>query len=183
MPPETRATVQIGQYQFVTYITEEQIRHRVAELGARLNHDYAGRTPLMLVILNGAFMFAADLIRELTMAPEIEFVRISTYGDSMTSSENAQVLLGLEIEVDGRDVIIVEDIVDTGYTTQYLQEYLEQQGPASVRLVTLLFKPDNFKGGTPPDYVGFDIPPAFVVGYGLDYAQRGRELRCIYQQV
>jgi hypoxanthine phosphoribosyltransferase len=166
---------------FEPYLREVDIQARIAELGEQLNRDYRGKSPLMLVVLNGAFLFAADLVRHLTIEPEIQFIRISTYGNSMTSSHAAQVLLGLDVEVEGREVILVEDIVDSGYTTDFFVRHLTQQQPASVCLLTLLFKPDNFTHERKPDYIGFEIAPEFVVGYGMDYAQQGRELRDIYK--
>jgi hypoxanthine phosphoribosyltransferase len=166
---------------FEPYLSEADIQARISELAEQLNRDYRGKAPLLIVVLNGAFLFAADLVRHLTIEPEIQFIRITTYGNTMSSSETAQVLLGLEVEVENRDVIIVEDIVDSGYTTDFFIRHLDQQHPTSVRLMTLLFKPDNFTREHRPDYIGFDIPLDFVVGYGMDYAQQGRELRDIYK--
>jgi len=167
---------------FEPYLSRELIQDRIGQMAQELNRDYAGKRPLLIVVLNGAFIFASDLVRQLHCDPEIQFIRITTYGNNMFSSETAQILLGLEIDVDARDVVIIEDIVDTGYTTDFFIEHLDQQTPpASIRLATLLFKPDNFKHSRRPDYVGFEIPPAFVVGYGMDYAQQGRELDAIYQ--
>jgi hypoxanthine phosphoribosyltransferase len=166
---------------FDRYLHEAEIQAQVQAMAQRLNEDYRGKRPLLIVVLNGAFLFAADLVRYLSIEPEIQFIRITTYGNTMSSSETAQVLLGLEIDVDDREVIIVEDIVDSGYTTDFFMGQLFQQSPSSVRLVTLLFKPDNFTRQHRPDYIGFEIPPEFVVGYGMDYAQKGRELRDIYK--
>ncbi|MEO0895203.1 MAG: hypoxanthine phosphoribosyltransferase [Bacteroidota bacterium] len=173
--------IHIKDKSFVPYISEQEIMDRVASLGAQLNQEYADKSPLMIVVLNGAFVFAADLARELTVNPEIQFIRISTYGDSMTSSKDAQLLLGLEVETEGKDVIIIEDIVETGFTVQYLIDNIRSHNPSSIKLVTLLFKPEKFEGGHKPDFVGFEIPSDFVVGYGLDYAQQGRELKALYQ--
>jgi len=173
--------IHIQDKSFVPYISEENIQKRVAELAHQLNEDYKDKSPLMIVVLNGAFMFAADLVRSMRVQPEIQFIRISTYGDSMESSKDAQMLLGLEVETEGKDVIVVEDIVETGYTVQYLIENIQSHGPSSVKLISLLYKPSEFEGKIEPDYVGFSIPPDFVVGYGLDYAQKGRELRALYQ--
>jgi hypoxanthine phosphoribosyltransferase len=166
---------------FKPFLTREEIQARIKALARILNQEYADKRPLLIPVLNGAFIFAADLVRQLTIFPEIKFIRISTYGDTMSSSQTAQLLLGLEIDVDDRDVIILEDIVDTGYTSHFFMNYLREQKPRSVRLCTLLFKPDSFKMGRRPDYIGFEIPTKFVVGYGLDYAQQGRELEAIYQ--
>jgi len=182
-PPASMSDITLQDYQFELYLPEVQIQQRIKELAAALNRDYEGKRPLLIVVLNGAFLFAADLVRYLTVSPEIQFIRITTYGDTMSSSETAQILLGMEIEVEDRDIIVVEDIVDTGYTAEFFRDHLEQQGPRSVKLATLLFKPDKFsrEHKHKPEYIGFHIPPAFVVGYGMDYAQLGRELRDIYR--
>lgn len=166
---------------FEPLLTQAQIRDRIQVLARQLNADFAGKNPLLIVVLNGAFIFASDLVRALTCEPEVQFIRITTYGNTMSSSQTAQILLGMEIEVESRDVIIVEDIVDTGYTTDFFIDHLQQQNPASVHLATLLFKPDNFTRQQRPGYIGFEIPPEFVVGYGMDYAQLGRELPDIYR--
>ncbi|TAE46653.1 MAG: hypoxanthine phosphoribosyltransferase [Bacteroidetes bacterium] len=178
---ESTQLISIRDKQFEMFIPEEQILARVDEIATEINLAYAELRPLLIVVLNGAFLFAADLVRRLTVQPEVQFIRISTYGDQMISSETAQILLGMEIEVEDRDVIIVEDIVDTGYTTDFFREHLSQQSPKSVRLASLLFKPDNYRGTQAPDFIGFSIAPDFVVGYGMDYAQQGRELRGIYR--
>lgn len=173
-------TVQVHDKLFSLKISEAEIQARIAALAAELEQAYAGRRLLLLVVLKGAFVFAADLIRALRLPTEVEFVRISTYGDAMTSSGVAQLSLTEGIEVQGRDVLVVEDIVDSGFTTAFFLAHLQEQAPASVALATLLFKPANFQAQTPPQFVGFEIPPDFVVGYGMDYAQAGRELRGIY---
>ncbi len=174
-------SVTIRGKKFKPYISEARIKARIAQLAGELNRDYRDKSPLIVVVLNGAFMFAADLVRHMEVRPEVQFIRISTYGDAMTSSNDAQLLLGLEVEVEDRDIILIEDIVETGYTVGYFMEQMKEYTPRSVNLVSLLFKPDQFKGMHKPDYVGFEIPPAFVVGYGLDYDQLGRELKGIYQ--
>ncbi|RMG72968.1 MAG: hypoxanthine phosphoribosyltransferase, partial [Bacteroidetes bacterium] len=173
-------TVQVHDKHFALKISEATIQARVSDLAATIDRDYEGRSLLLLAVLNGAFVFAADLIRALRTPSEIEFVRISSYGDAMQSSGKAQMSLSEHLQVKGRDVLVVEDIVDSGFTTRFFMSQLQAQGPASVALATLLFKPDNFQAETPPQYIGFDIPPDFVVGYGMDYAQQGRNLRGIY---
>ncbi len=173
-------TVQIKDKSFKLYISKEQLQARIAELAAEINETYKGKDVIVLPVLNGAFMFASDFVRALSVQPEIQFVKVSTYGDGLTSSEHANVLLGLNKGVKGKEVLIVEDIVDTGYTLQFLRQYLSSIGATSVKMVTLLFKPDNFQFDNPPEYQGFAIPSDFVVGYGLDYAQKGRELEAIY---
>ena len=173
--------LQIHDHTFEPFLSESEIQRRVGELAQVLDQRYEGKNPLLLVVLNGAFIVASDLVREMTCGPEIQFIRISTYGNTMHSSQAAQLLLRLEIEVENRDLIIVEDIVDTGKTTDFFIDHLRQQHPQSVSLVTLLFKPANFVHQYRPDYVGFEIPSDFVVGYGMDYAQKGRELKAIYR--
>lgn len=181
MPMQHDTPIRVHDRLFVPLISEAEIQARVAELAVRINEDYAGRNPLIIVVLNGAFVFAADLVRLLTIRPEIQFIRISTYGNSMQSTETARVLLDLEGQLEHRHVVLIEDIVDTGYTMDFFLSLLDQHNPASVRVMTLLFKPERYGGRRPPEYIGFRIPPAFVVGYGMDYAQQGRELRAIYQ--
>lgn len=173
--------INIHDKKFVPYLSATQIQNRIGQVAAQLNEDYAGKETLFLPILNGAFMFAADLIRELAFAPEIQFVKISTYGNGMTTGQNAKNVFGLEgLAVKGKHILITEDIVDTGFTVDFLIDFLQKYEPASIKIVALLYKPASFKGKTPPHYAAFEIPPAFVVGYGLDYAQRGRELKEIY---
>lgn len=175
------AEVTIKDKKFVPFLSAEEIQVRVQSLATKINQDYAGKKPLMIVVLNGAFIFAADLIRHLDIQPEVQFIRISTYGDAMSSSETAQLMLGLEVDVEGREVILVEDIIESGFTAAYFIDHVLDQEPDSIKIATLLYKSSLFKGKYVPDYIGFDIPEAFVIGYGLDYAQRGRELPGIYQ--
>ena len=166
---------------FQEYISEEKLLTRIKSLAQEINEKYGGLKPLFVTVLNGAFVFAADFIRELTIKPEIQFIRVSTYGDSMESTRRAREVMGLSVSLKDRNVVLIEDIVDTGYTAQYLREEFLTRGAASISMVSLLFKPEPFKGEIPPEFVGFKIPPEFVVGYGLDYAQEGRELRSIYR--
>ncbi|MDX2249150.1 MAG: hypoxanthine phosphoribosyltransferase [Bacteroidia bacterium] len=173
--------VRIKDKTFTPYIGEADLQHRIKTLARELNEVYLDKHPLLVPVLNGAFLFTADLIREMNTGPEVHFIRVSSYGNEMTSSGNMKVPLGLETEIRGRHVIIVEDIVDSGYTCDYLMDYFQSFEPASVIIITLLYKPASHKGKYKPDYVCFEIPPEFVVGYGLDYAQHGRELRGIYR--
>lgn len=173
-------TVQVKDKIFRQFISPGQLSQRLDELAHQLNQDYQGKAPILLPILNGAFLFAADLIRRLTVQPELQFVRVSSYGQSMISSGNVEMLVGLEMDIRDRHVIVVEDIVDSGLTYSFLRDYLLAKQPASVEMVSLLFKPDSFKGKYKPAYIGYEIPPAFVIGYGMDYAQLGRELSGVY---
>lgn len=173
--------IQIHDKTFVESISERNIRDRITDLARIINRDYAGRDPLLVSVLNGAFPFTADLIRKLDCDPEIQFVRLSSYHGAMESSGNISVLLDLKTDIAGRDVLILEDIVDTGKTLQWLRGYISGKGAASVKLASLLFKEEMFQLDVPPEYYCFRIPNEFVVGYGLDYAERGRNLPAIYK--
>ncbi|GAB4419753.1 MAG: hypoxanthine phosphoribosyltransferase [Bacteroidia bacterium] len=173
--------VRVHDKWFDRFISADQIEARIDALAGQLNQRYTDSRPLLIVVLNGAFVFAADLVRRLTCQPEVRFVRISTYGDSMTSQTAPEVLMADELHVAGREVLIVEDIVDSGHTVHFFRQYLRQANPRSLDLITLLYKPDSFRYDEAPQYVGFEIDPSFVVGYGMDYAQAGRQLPDIYR--
>lgn len=172
--------VQVLDKTFVESISEVEIKTRIAELGKHLNETYKGKNPLIVSVLNGAFLFTADLVRHLDWDPEIQFMRVSSYEGGTSSLGRIRILHDLECSVAGRDVLFVEDIVDTGTTLEWLRKYLMSKDANSVELVTLLFKKDAFKAATPPEYIGFSIPNLFVVGYGMDYGERGRALPSIY---
>lgn len=173
--------VRILDKTFVESISEINLQARIADLGRELNRDYAGRSPLLVSVLNGAVLFTADLMRHLDFDPELQFVRLSSYHGGTHSTGTIIPLLDLQGDISGRDVLIIEDIVDTGNTLAWLRNYLEDRGAASVKMATLLFKHEVFKVGTAPEYCCFRIPNAFVVGYGLDYGEHGRSLRSIYE--
>ena len=173
-------TVTYQNKTFTLFLEEAKIQAKIAEIAQKINQDYAGKSPLVVPILNGSFLFAADLVRHLTVDPEIHFVSISSYGDALSSSGKVNIFHDLQVEIQGRDIILVEDIVDTGLTCQHYMEHLRKSNPSSVKLTTLLFKPETFKGNYQPDYIGFEIPPEFVIGYGMDIEQQARELRDIY---
>ena len=156
--------------------TAEQIQNRVAEMGAEIARDYEGRNPLLVGVLKGAFVFLSDLVRAIDMKVGVEFMAISSYGSSMRSSGEVRIVKDLDVPVDGRDILIVEDIVDTGLTLSFLIGSLHQRGAKSVRLAALLDKHERRQRDVTIDYCGFQIPDAFVVGYGLDYAERYRNL-------
>ena len=160
-------------------IDEETLAARVAELGAEVSADYEGRDLLLIGVLKGAVFFMADLMRHLTVACEVDFMAISSYGDATDSSGIVRILKDLDISIEGRDVLVVEDIIDSGLTLSWIKSNLESRKPASVEICTLLRKPDVVKVDIPVKYVGFDIPNEFVVGYGLDYAEKYRNLRCV----
>jgi hypoxanthine phosphoribosyltransferase len=154
--------------------TSEQIQTRVAEMGAEIARDYAGQTPLLVGVLKGACVFLSDLVRDLRLG--VEFMAISSYGSGMRSSGEVRIVKDLDVPVEGRDILIVEDIVDTGLTLSYLIASLHGRGAKSVKLAALLDKWERRERDVQIDYCGFRIPDAFVVGYGLDFAERYRNL-------
>jgi hypoxanthine phosphoribosyltransferase len=157
-------------------ISEERIQNRIKELGAQIALDYAGRNPLLIGVLKGACFFLSDLLRAIDIPLGIEFIAISSYGSSTRTSGEVRILKDLDVPIEGRDIIVVEDIVDTGLTLSYLLANLKSRGAASVRLVALLDKFERREREVPIDYLGFEIPDHFVVGYGLDFAERYRNL-------
>ena len=159
--------------------TEDQLRQAVHELGARITEDYQGKAPLMICILKGASLFFTDLIREIDLPLAIEFMAISSYGASTVSSGEVRMIKDLDRPIKGRDVLIVEDIVDSGMTLSYLTRLLNSRGASSLRIVSLLDKPSRRTVPLTVDYSCFQIPDAVVVGYGLDYAGKYRNLPCI----
>jgi hypoxanthine phosphoribosyltransferase len=158
-------------------ITEEAIRRRVAEMARRISSDYSGVDDLLMVgVLRGCFIFLADLSRLLTVPRSIDFIAVSSYGRSTTSTGAVRLIMDLRIEISGKHVLIVDDIVDTGYTLRYLIDALKPRNPASLKTCVFLRKRERFKMDWEIDYLGFDIPDLWVVGYGLDYADMYRTL-------
>ena len=157
-------------------LTEDQIQARVAELGAQLNTDYAGLEPVLISVLKGSIVFLADLVRSMELPLSIDIMEVSSYGAATETSGQVRILKDLSNPIEGRHVIVVEDIIDTGLTLNYLLRYLREKGPASLRICCLLDKPARRLTEIPIDYVGFTIPDRFVVGYGLDYGERYRNL-------
>jgi hypoxanthine phosphoribosyltransferase len=157
-------------------IAEDALQARIAELGATISHDYQGKDLLLLGILKGAIMFMVDLSRQLTMPVELEFMATSSYGNARESSGEVRILKDLDVPIEGKHLLIVEDIIDTGLTLRYLMESLQQRRPASIRVCALLDKAKARDKVLAADYLGFEIPDRFVVGYGLDYAQKYRNL-------
>ena len=165
---------------FVPYITRDVIREKVEELGAKLKKDLEGSKPVFLCVLTGAFVFAADLIRAIGLHDaKVQFVKYSSY-EGTHSTGTVRKIMGLNEDVSGKDVVIIEDIVDTGLTAVQMIEDIKEQNPASVRFVSLLHKPDNARNDFKPDYVAFTIPPKFIIGYGLDLDGKARNLKDIY---
>jgi hypoxanthine phosphoribosyltransferase len=157
-------------------IDPELLQRRIAELGEEISNDYAGRDLLLVGVLKGAVFFMADLMRHLTIPCEIDFMAISSYGDATDSSGVVRILKDLDINIESRDVLVVEDIIDSGLTLSYLMRNLEAREPASLEICALLTKPERREIEVPVRYVGFEIPNRFVVGYGLDFAERYRNL-------
>lgn len=171
----------VNNERFDLYLSEDQISARVRELASDINRDYRGKVPIFIGILNGSFIFFADLIREITIDCEVDFLKLSSYGDAKISSGDVTLLKELNCEVKGRDIVVVEDVVDSGLSIEFIKKLVLRENPSSFRVVTLLFKKSVAKIDFPLDYVGFEIPPEFVIGYGLDYAQKVRNLRSIYR--
>ena len=164
---------------FELLLSHEDVQRTVHQLAARISSDYAGMDPLCIVVLNGAFIFAADLVRAMTFDPEIVCVKVASY-KQMQSSGKVQEIIGLDVPLAHRNVIVIEDIVDTGHTIAYLSQLLKDKGAASVAFTTFLMKPEAYQYGVPIDYVGTNIPNRFVIGYGLDFDGHGRSLPGIY---
>lgn len=171
--------VRLKDKTFKTSIPEAVIKQRVKELAAQLSRDMEGKNPLLLGVLNGSFIFAADLMREMTIPCEISFVKLSSY-QGVTSTGKVHEVLGISEDLTGRTVVIVEDIVDTGRTMRQMIESLGTRQPASVHICTLFVKPEKLEEPLNIEYAAFSIPNDFIVGYGLDYDQQGRQLKEIY---
>ncbi len=173
-------TVQVKDRSFTLLIAAERIRERVSELAEEINRDIEGKNPLFLVMLNGAFMFAADLLKEITIPCEVTFIKYASYR-GIKSSGRLNKLIGLKESLRNRCVVVLEDVVDSGLTMNRLIEELKTKQPAEIYLATCLFKPEALKAEVKPDYIGFSLPDVFLVGYGLDYEGYGRNLEAIYE--
>ena len=174
------STIRVHDKDFKSYISAEDIRKKVAELAGMLNRDYKDKHPVFIAILNGSFIFAADLFRELTIDAEISFIKLASYKGTKSSGQVIS-SIGLDTELFGRHVVIIEDIVDTGKTLNVFLPQLQHQQPLSLKIVALLHKPEATVYPMKVDYTGFEIPDKFVVGYGLDYNGLGRNNAAIYQ--
>ena len=157
-------------------VQPDELAHRVRELAGEISADYAGRDLLLVGVLKGAVFFMADLMRHLTVPCEVDFMAISSYGDSTDSSGVVRILKDLDLNIEGRDVLVVEDIIDSGLTLSYLMRNLEAREPASLEICALLTKPERREIEVPVRYVGFEIPNRFVIGYGLDFAEKYRNI-------
>jgi hypoxanthine phosphoribosyltransferase len=176
----TDAVVTVQGERFRRYLSADRIQERVAEMGQTISRDYAATTPILVSVLNGAFMYTADLMRAIDTDCEIDFIKLSSYGDEKVSSGEVRELKSIDADLEGRDVIVVEDIVDTGLSMEFIKRRLQDHNPASLRVATLLHKPTATEPDLTLDYVGFRIPDLFVIGYGLDYGQVARNLADIY---
>ncbi|WP_143962416.1 hypoxanthine phosphoribosyltransferase [Litoribacter populi] len=172
--------VEVKDKQFVPYLSEAELSQRIATLGAKINKDFQGKEPILLGILNGAFMFISDLAKAIEIPVEIQFIKVASY-EATSSTGEVKNLIGLNVDLEGREVIVVEDIVDTGLSMKYILGLIADRNPSKVSIATLLLKPEALKEPLEIDYVGFEIPNKFVVGYGLDYDGFGRNLKEIYQ--
>lgn len=170
----------VGTEKFVPYLTAEEIQKRVAELGKELSEEYKTKLPIFIGVLNGSFMFMADLLKNISINCEMDFFKLSSYGDTKISSGRVKLVKDLNADITDRHLIIVEDIVDSGLSIKYIEELIAEHKPASMKVATLLYKPDSLKYDVKIDYIGFKIPSKFVIGYGLDYAQKYRNLPSIY---
>ena len=170
----------VNQKEFELFIGRDAIKQRVGELASTINQDYEGKSIVALAVLNGAFVFASDLIRQLDVSAEVTFVKLKSYS-GLSSTGQVQTLIGLKHDLKDKHVLIVEDIIDTGKTMQELLKMVGEEGAASVKICTLLVKQDVFGHQYSLDYVGFGIPDRFVVGYGMDFDEKGRQLPDIYR--
>jgi hypoxanthine phosphoribosyltransferase len=173
-------TIHCRGERFRRYLDAQTIQERIQEIGAAINTTYAGSTPILIGVLNGAFMFIADLMRAIDIDCEVDFMKLSSYGAAKVSSGEVTELKKIDANLTDRHVIVVEDIVDTGLSMEFILKRMALHDPASVRVATLLHKPDSTEVDLDLDYVGFEIPNLFVIGYGLDYGQIARNLPDIY---
>jgi len=174
--------VTIEDKTFGIYIQDQEIQQAIQTIANEMNVIYAEKKPIFISVLNGAFMFTADLLKKIEVPCELSFIKLSSYSGT-TSTGTVKEIVGLQEEIAGRDVIVIEDIIDTGITMQKIISQLELKNPASIRITTLLLKPDSVKVPIKPDFVCFSIPDKFVVGYGLDLNGIGRNLPDIYQLI
>ena len=172
--------IQVLDKNFVPFITKEELAREVESLANEINNDFKGEEVIFISVLNGSFMFSSDMLKNITLECEISFVKMRSY-QGTESTGTVDELIGLGTNLQNKTIIILEDIVDSGLTIDKIIALLSAQSPKNIKICTLLYKPDAFKGSNKPNYVGFSIPNAFVVGYGLDYNEKGRNLDAIYQ--
>jgi hypoxanthine phosphoribosyltransferase len=170
----------VGSEKFVPFLTEEEIQKRISDLGKQISDEYRTKLPIFIGVLNGSFMFMSDLLKNITINCEMDFFKLSSYGDDKISSGKVKMVKDLNADINDRHLIIVEDIIDTGLSINYIEQLIKEHTPASVKIASLLVKPESIKYDIKIDYIGFEIPNKFVIGYGLDYAQKYRNLSSIY---
>jgi hypoxanthine phosphoribosyltransferase len=176
-------TINVDDLKFRILISQDQIQDRIKELADEISEEYRGKIPIFVGVLNGAILFLADLVRQLSIESEMDFIKISSYGDKRVSSGEITMIKDFSADLYGRDVIVIEDIVDSGLSVQYLKRRILNMKPASMKFVSLLVKTGVAKVDLSIDYIGFEIENKFVIGYGLDYKQQKRNLNAIYQLV
>jgi hypoxanthine phosphoribosyltransferase len=173
--------LQIDNLTFEPFLSEERIQERISQLAKDIHLDYVNKRPIFICVLNGAFVFFSDLLKQVGLVScEVDFLQLSSYGDERISSGNVSITKNLRCQIEGRDIIVVEDIVDTGASLLFIKHLIEKGNPSSLRFVSLLMKPFN-NVPFPIDYIGFKISSEFVIGYGLDYKQQYRNLTSIYR--
>lgn len=170
----------VGNEIFSKYLSEETIQSRIKQMAETISRDYKGKVPVFIGVLNGSFIFMSDLVKNIGIDCEIDFFKLSSYGDEKISAGKVRLIKELNCDVNGRDLIIVEDIVDSGLSIKFIEELIAHHQPTSMKVVSLLVKPNSLKYNVKIDYIGFEIPSKFVIGYGLDYAQKYRNLSSIY---
>ncbi len=175
-----RRVITCRSERFRRYLDHDALQERIRQLGREISRAYEGRRPILIGVLNGSFMFLADLMRAIDIDCEVDFMKLSSYGPAKVSSGSVTELKSIDADLEGRHVLIVEDIVDSGLTMEYILKGIQRREVASVRVVTLLHKPDATETDVRLDYVGFEIPDLFVIGYGLDYGQLARNLPHLY---
>jgi len=176
-----KKNITINKEEFVLFLDEKKIQKRIQQLGNKISKDYEGRVPVFIGVLNGSVIFFADLLRSVTIDCEIDFLKLSSYGDAKVSTGNVHLLKDLNCQVMGRDIIVVEDIIDSGLSIDFIKRMILAQNPKSFAVVTLLYKYEVVKINFDINYIGFKIPNIFVVGYGLDNAQKGRNIPAVYK--
>ena len=179
---QIREEVSVHGEKFVLFMDEIQILRRVEELAVRINEEYKEKNPVFICILNGAFIFYADFIRYISIPCEVDFLKLSSYGENKISSGNVHLVKDLNCQVGQRHIVVIEDIVDSGASVNFIREWILKKNPASIKIVTLLHKPESSSTNHPLDYVGCKIPSRYVIGHGLDFAQQGRNLPDVYIQ-
>lgn len=175
--------IKLNEDKFEIYLSEKNIQAQINKLAGKINKDYKGRVPIFIGILNGSFIFMADLLRRINVDCEVDFLKLSSYGDAKISSGHVTLLKDLNATIGGRDIIVVEDIIDSGLSIDFIKRLILLHKPKTFKIVSLLYKKDALKIDVKIDYIGFSIPNDFVIGYGLDYAQKVRNLRAIYKLV